>query len=96
MRGSWGETGVWNRAGQTRYSSKTGRAGCPPRSAFSSSAGGSDSGCSNGSAPVRTNSGGNWPITSPTVRGVLVAAVPAMLKGDMPCDELIGGATTAS
>lgn len=96
VRGSCGETGVWNNAGQTRYSSNTGSAGWPPRSAFSSSAGGSARGCSTGSAPARTSSGGSWPITSPTVSGVLVEAVPATLKGDIPMDELIGGAATAS
>lgn len=53
-------------------------------------------GCSGGSAPARTMSGGNCPITSPTVSGRFVGGLPAWLKGDKPVGALIGGASTDS
>lgn len=94
--GSWGEMGIWKSAGQTRYNSNTGSAACPLRRAFSSSAGGRDNGCSAGRAPARTTSGGSWSITSPTVSGALVGVAPAMANGEIPEDELIGGAEIGS
>lgn len=96
MRGSCGEIGTWKSAGQTLYSSKTGSAACPLRRAFSSRAGGRESGCSGGSAPIRTTSAGSWLITSPTVSGEFVGVAPMTLNGDIPVAELIGGAAIAS
>ena len=45
VRASCGEMGVWNRAGHTRYTSKSGMAACPPFRALNNASSESWSGC---------------------------------------------------